>query len=203
MRKNEQRIITDQYKQYASVLERGGVLGYPTDTVWGLAADMTNKRAVDRLYVLKQRDSGKPISVLMRDIQMAERYADITKTMRCIMNRLLPGPFTIVVPSAQFPQGLGIRILDREIERNIFRHFNKPIALTSANISGEKPATAREDMLIWEKEGVVIVQRHNSTMSGTASAVISLHGNTATVLRAGEKQSEIQEAADACGVSIA
>ncbi|MGB9637639.1 MAG: L-threonylcarbamoyladenylate synthase, partial [Microgenomates group bacterium] len=90
--KNQQEIIN----QTLAVLKAGGVVIFPSDTVYGLLADATNPKAIDKLLAFKDRPAGKAISVFVTDKKMAEKYVILNQNANNVINNLLPGPFTVV-----------------------------------------------------------------------------------------------------------
>src|SRR4051794_9642059 len=82
-----------------SMLEAGGVLAYPTDTYYGLGCDIAQKRAIERLYALKQRDRSKPLSIIVPDLSHVAKYALVNNFAFRVLKRLTPGPFTFVLPA--------------------------------------------------------------------------------------------------------
>lgn len=132
----------------AEVIKNGGVVVFPTDTVYGLAADATNEEAIKKLFLIKKREIGKPISVIVKDINAARIYAAISKKVENIITKLLPGPYTIVLRiKERLPEILtseretiGLRIPKCIFTELLSEKLNAPYTATSANISG-RPAT--------------------------------------------------------------
>lgn len=127
------------------VLARDGLVVVPSDTVYGLVADATSKLAVQKLIDFKKRPPGKAISVFVENLEEADRIVVINKNQRPILQNLLPGPFTVVLPSKHIlvkelesERGtLGIRIPRFDFVNELVEAFGKPITATSANISGQ------------------------------------------------------------------
>ena len=115
---------------------KGGIIVYPTDTVYGLGADATNKRAVNKIYSLKKRPKSLPLSVLVSDFSMLKKYAKTTKGFK-------RGKYTFVLkPKKQLPVSkgsIGFRI-PKHWCTNLAKEFGKPIVTTSANIHGQPVA---------------------------------------------------------------
>ena len=148
---NHQEIIS----QSLLVLRSGGLVVFPSDTVYGLLADSTNPKTIDKLLYFKQRPMGKAISVFVADKKMAEEYVIISKldsneinqNANNIIKNLLPGPFTIICNSRHKTDSrleaendtLGIRIPDYPLIAELLNQFGKPITATSANVSGNPP----------------------------------------------------------------
>jgi L-threonylcarbamoyladenylate synthase len=138
-----------------SVLRNGGIVVYPTETVYGIGVDATNHAAVDRLIQYKARREGKPMSIAVWDVAMAELYVDVNSVAKNLYTNFLPGPLTVVSKSlGKVAQGvesetgtLGIRIPDYELVRDVVKSFGKPITATSANASYKKRPYSVQDIL--------------------------------------------------------
>lgn len=136
-------------------LKSGGIVIYPTETLYGIGADATNQRAVDKLTEYKNRPFGKPYSVAVTDEKMAEKYVVLNKTARGFYKKFLPGPLTVVsegkhvlARGVESEDGtLGIRIPDYKLVIDIVRKFGKPITSTSANASYKKRPYKIADIL--------------------------------------------------------
>ncbi len=133
-------------KQAADVLGAGGVVLYPTDTLYGLAADALSDAAVAKIFEIKGRDEGKPIHAIVADIEMAARYAEIPDAVRILAEKLPRGKVTFICKKKQgldtgIVKGIGtfgFRIPDSELCLEMARAFG-PITATSANVAGEIP----------------------------------------------------------------
>ncbi len=131
----------------ARVLQEGGLVVFPSDTVYGFLADAQNKKAVEKLIRVKRRPFGKPISVFLPGFESLQDYVQVGKSQYHILKKLLPGPFTIVLPSKhkvvsllESEKGtLGIRIPDYAPVQELAKEFGRAFTATSANISGKGP----------------------------------------------------------------
>lgn len=138
---------SQQLAAAAQVLASGGVVAFPTETVYGLGVDATNPAAVRALSALKGRDAGKPLQVMMQGLEQAKQYAEFSPDALRLAERFLPGALTLVLhrkktaalASEVNPQGstVGIRIPDDAAAQQLLECFGKPIAATSANRAGE------------------------------------------------------------------
>jgi tRNA threonylcarbamoyl adenosine modification protein (Sua5/YciO/YrdC/YwlC family) len=130
-------------------LKTGGVIVYPTDTVYGLGCDITNKAAIERIQRLKGRDAKKPMSFVCADVADISTYAHVSKFAFRLLQRLLPGPFTFILPATkETPRVLrskqrtvGVRIPDHPVSRAIVSELGHPLLSTSANRSAEDVLT--------------------------------------------------------------
>ncbi len=136
------------------VLKSGGLVIFPSDTVYGLLVDATNDKAVEKLTTFKSRPAGKPISVFVNE-KLLEEVIEIGEKQRQILESLLPGPFTVILKSKRYTSNLlesekgtlGIRIPDYKLINDLVEKFGKPITATSANISGRAPYHSVESLL--------------------------------------------------------
>lgn len=137
---NQDKVI----QKTIEVLLNDGLVDFPSDTVYGLLADATNPKAVDKLLSFKERKPGHAISVFVSDKNMAEKYVVLNQNAENVINNLLPGPFTVVCKSKhktdlrlEAENGtLGIRIPNFPLINNLVNLYGKPITATSANLSG-------------------------------------------------------------------
>lgn len=135
-------------------LENGGIILYPTDTIWGLGCDATNDEACKRLIDLKQRGSDKSFIVLVDSIQMLERYTTDFAPVCYELIDYAVSPLTIIYPSVRYLSkhvqaedgSVGIRVTNDPICKKIIQKLKKPIVSTSANFSGEPSPTCFDDI---------------------------------------------------------
>lgn len=137
------------------VLVAGGLVIFPTETVYGAGVDATNPEAVEKLLRYKSRREGKPLSIAVTDLKMAEKYAEINNQAKKLYQQFMPGPLTIVSKdrgllapgvASEFAT-VGTRIPDYDLVTDIVEAFGKPITATSANASGKKRPYTIEDVL--------------------------------------------------------
>jgi tRNA threonylcarbamoyl adenosine modification protein (Sua5/YciO/YrdC/YwlC family) len=174
------------------LLEKGGIIAYPTDTTYGIGCSIFNKRGIERIYLLKQREMKKPFSFICSDISDVARYSKVSNYSFKILKRYLPGPYTFVLTaSSEVPNLLvtkqktvGIRIPNNKICLAIVKQLGHPIITTSANISGEEPIgdPLQVEQELGKKLDLVI---NGGILSANVSSVISLINDIPEVLRKG------------------
>lgn len=177
-----------------SILKNGGVIAFPTDTVYGIGANAFDEKAVEKIYQIKGRPKNKPIAVLVSSIndltkitidvppifyELAEKYWPGALTMILESNETLP---TIV--TAGFPT-VGVRMPDNTIALSLIRGLKNPIVATSANLSGAQPATSAEQVRKFLKDRVDFVIDDGHTKIGVASTVVDLTTSPHLVRRQG------------------
>jgi len=128
-----------------AAITAGGLVIYPTDTLYGIGCDATNADAVKKLRSLKKRDSAKPLSILVSDFAMLLQYCNVSPEQEKVLHALLPGPYTFILPLKQrLPVSesleVGIRVPEHAFMRAVSKSAGVPIVTTSANLSGEKGA---------------------------------------------------------------
>jgi len=175
----------------ADAVRAGGVVIYPTDTLYGIGVDARSPAAVRKVDALKDRE-GKPTSIVVSDIAMAEKYCSTEPISKRYMQLFLPGPYTFVLDRkgegiARNAAGdtIGIRIPKSEFAIALVRKLGFPITTTSANITG-KPGACKLDELeeaMREKADVVVDGGECEHKEG--STVVDLRGDSAVVLRRG------------------
>jgi L-threonylcarbamoyladenylate synthase len=139
----------------AGILRKGGVIVYPTDTLYGLGVDAFSDEAVAKMHDIKGREPGKPTHCVVADLVMAEEYAEINDATRKLAEKFLPGGLTLVLKKKPGVNGgiahgmdtIGIRIPDDEFCIELARAFGRPYTATSANLAGMVPERSVEKIL--------------------------------------------------------
>jgi tRNA threonylcarbamoyl adenosine modification protein (Sua5/YciO/YrdC/YwlC family) len=129
------------------VLEKGGVIAYPTDTVYGIGCDLTNKHAIDRLYAIKRMERSHPLAFVCPDLSDIARYAMVDNQVYRVLRRFLPGPYTFILPATREVPKLvqmkrktvGIRVPASETARALARALGRPIISSTAAWTGQDP----------------------------------------------------------------
>jgi len=169
---------------------------YPTDTIYGLGVDATDLEAVSRLVALKGRDEKKPISIAVTDIEMMEKYAEMTPLARKLARAFLPGKLTLVLtakaglaPALTGGTGtIGIRIPKHLLSARLIQDLGKPITATSANVSGKTPGKTPEEILaqFGEKASwITKVYDLGELPESAPSTVVDARGEKPVIVREG------------------
>jgi len=169
------------------VLKEGGVILYPTDTVWGLGCDATNASAVKKIFRIKSREEGKSLLLLVNGLQMLERYVKDVPEIVYQLTSVSEAPLTIIYPSGKnLADGIcaddgsaGIRICNDEFCNELIYRFRKPVVSTSANKAGAaSPANFGEiDRKILSAADYVVKYRQDDKKKYSASPVIKVEKN--------------------------
>ncbi|MEM4390011.1 MAG: L-threonylcarbamoyladenylate synthase [Candidatus Micrarchaeia archaeon] len=179
------------------VLARGGLIVYPTDTLYGIGANALDAEAVERVFLLKRREA-KPISILVHGLADIEKYCVVGGWQREFLQKILPGPYTVVlVKKVEFPQRIsttekiGVRVPDHFFARALSKELGFPITSTSANLSGKKAPVSAEEIEAEIASGVELVIDGGRTAHARESTVIDLSGEKPVVLRKGAGYDEL------------
>lgn len=190
--KNSKKIIKTTIKS----IKKGKVTICPTDTVYGLICDATNKTAVKKLFEIKKRPKGKPIPIFVKNIAMAKKYAKINKEQENFLKKIWPGKFTIIfksknkLPNLILGKGktIGLRIPNYKLLNEILNNLNFPLTGTSANISGQSATTKMKEVLKQFKNQKLqpdLGVNAGDLKPSKPSTVIDLSGSTKKTLREG------------------
>jgi tRNA threonylcarbamoyl adenosine modification protein (Sua5/YciO/YrdC/YwlC family) len=141
-------------RRAVDALEAGGVIAYPTDTIYGLGCDLMNKKAIDRLYQIKRMDRSHQLSFICPDLSEIARYAIVENRHYRLLRHLLPGPYTCILEATREVPKLvmskkktvGIRVPALGLTRDLARELGRPILTTSANRPGEDPFIDARDI---------------------------------------------------------
>ena len=145
--KLNKRNIKEGVKESVVLIKQGKVIICPTDTVYGLLCDATNKKAVNKIRLIKKRPKSKPIPVFVRDIKMARTLVKIDKEQEKFLMKVWPGKVTAVLESKKGRGMIGIRIPKHKFVLDLIKKANRPLAETSVNISGQLPVNSVKNMV--------------------------------------------------------
>ena len=184
----------DKLKEISKIIKNGGIVVFPTETVYGIGTNGLNKESISRLYEVKQRPTSKPISLLVSSIEMAEMIAkDITDMEYKLMEKFFPGPLTIILKKKSIvPDNLtnntdtvGVRMPDNIIAKELIEYANVPIATPSANISGKPSGTDINTIMNDFKDKVDYYIDGGKSKLGIGSTIVKLENGYPVILREG------------------
>ena len=176
-------------------LQRGGVIVFPTETLYGLGADALNGAAVDKVFQLKGRDPRNPIPVLVADQEMLHTLvAKVPTAAWKLMDRYWPGPLTLVLPGRKdIPKalcnhtgGVGVRISSQPIATSLVNGLGRPLTATSANPSGKEPARTLQEAKNYFAHRVDVFVDGGTLTSKTGSTVVEVMEDSIKIIREGE-----------------
>ena len=184
----------EDIKESLITLRSGGILLYPTDTIWGLGCDPTNVEAINRIFKIKSRGENKSLIILTDGLPMIERYVTEIPEIIYELAEVSDTPLTIIYPGGKNlasgvcgdDHSVAIRICHDEFCRELISRFRKPIVSTSANLSGNNsPANFGEiEKSLLDKVDYVVKYRRNDRSKSNASPIIKVnHDGTIKIIR--------------------
>jgi translation factor SUA5 len=186
--------MIEEIKKTCEVLQAGGIILYPTDTVWGIGCDATNEEAVKKVYELKRRVDNKAMLVLTDNPAKLNMYVSRIPDIAWDLIEVADKPLTIIYPKAKNlaanlladDQSVGIRITNETFSKTLCERFRKPIVSTSANISGQPSPSNFNEISEEIKAGVdyVVNFRQEEIIKANPSGIIKLgEGGVVQVIR--------------------
>ena len=178
--------LTDQSRgivvnKAVAALEKGGIVVYPSDTVYGIAVDASNQTVVEALANLKGRRADQKFSYNFSDIDMVERFVELDEKQKKILKKYLPGPFTFIVK-----EDVSVRIPSNTIITDITRAFGKPTTATSANLTGMSPITSIKSLHAKIYLAADLIIEDTDFVGGKPSTIVDLTKESYKTIREGE-----------------
>jgi L-threonylcarbamoyladenylate synthase len=183
-RNSKKTFMHDDLKKAVDVLKSGGIILYPTDTIWGIGCDATNPDAVKRIYDIKEREDSKSMLILMENAALLDRYVEEVPEVAWDLVEISTTPLTIIYPGARNlaknliaeDGSIGIRFTKEKFTSLLLQRFRKPLVSTSANISGEKSPAFFDEISEEIKNQVdyIVEYRQDDTSPAQASSIIKL-----------------------------
>ena len=193
-----------QIDRVVEALKAGGIVAFPTDTVYGLGADATNRKAIEKIYRVKQRPFHLPLPVLLADMTQIDTVASyVSDFAQFLMKRFWPGGLTLVLPRAEsLPESItsgsdkvAVRIPDHVVPLTIIRRLDMPVVGTSANISDEPSVLTAQEVAAQLGDGVDLIIDGGICPGGIESTVVDVSKGVPLILRHGIiPDSEIENA---------
>ncbi len=171
-------------KKAVEILRNGGVILYPTDTIWGIGCDATNPEAVKRIYEIKKREDSKSMLVLMENPALLERYVDDVPEVAWDLVEITTTPLTVIYQNAKnlaknliaSDGSVGIRFTKEKFTSQLLQRFRRPVVSTSANVSGEKSPAFFDEISDEIKDAVdyIVEFRQDDQIPAQPSSIIKL-----------------------------
>ena len=186
--------LPEQMAAAVAILDRGGVIAFPTQSLYGLGTDAFNKVAVDRVFTIKQRALGNPLLVLVSNRDAVwEVAAEVPSAALTLMDRFWPGRVTIILKAhSRLPDNLiagsgriGVRVSGHPVARTLVAMFGKPITGTSANISGHPGCYRIEDLDRRVAAQLDMILDAGPLSGGRGSTVVDVTGHRPVIVREG------------------
>jgi tRNA threonylcarbamoyl adenosine modification protein (Sua5/YciO/YrdC/YwlC family) len=190
---NPSRPQKRRIRRAVEILQSGGIVAYPTDTVYGIGCDLNDRKAIRRLIEIKDRPKRKPFSVICTDFKDISKFAVVSNYAYKTMRRFLPGPYTFIVrASKEIPKlmvskqrTVGIRMPDNPIVMELVQEFGGPLCTTSVELEGEETVHDPEVIHVRLKDHVALILDGGIAVSDH-STVVDLTVDPPAVLRAGK-----------------
>lgn len=201
-------LIIDQYHQDAislaiEKLKNGKVIAIPTDTVYGLAVDAKNFDAVENLYRLKKREKNKPLAIFLKNLEQIKKLFIVEDITKKLIEKYLPGKLTIVAKIKDKTDiklaknlneidddFLGFRVVDSFFIKKLFNEFEVILAVTSANISGNKVANSPSEIIKIFPQIELIIS--GDLLENSASTVVKINNSQLEIIRNGAIEIELK-----------
>lgn len=184
----------DLIREAAACVKRGGLVAFPTETVYGIAANLNDPQAIQELYFIKQRPFDKQVTIHLADAAGLVSYGvRIPPLAQRLMDRFWPGPLTIVLPR---PDGstLGFRVPNHPVALALLAAADVPVVAPSANLTGKPAPSTAQDVLRDLQDKIDFVIDAGPTAIGVSSTVVDFSGEVPRILREGARLEEIQRA---------
>ncbi len=187
-------MFKEDIEKACEIMQQGGIILYPTDTIWGIGCDATNEEAVEKVYQLKKRQDSKSMLLLTDNEAKLNMYVSEIPDIAWDLLAVSDKPLTIIYPQGKnLPASLlsedgsiGFRITQEEFSRKLCERFRRPIVSTSANVSGEKSPANYAEIAEEIKDGVdyIVKYRQNDKKKSQPSGIIKLfEGGVVKVIR--------------------
>ena len=175
---------SDEYIKLVDDLLNGEVVGFPTETVYGLAIVYDSKKAFDKLYEIKNRSINKPISMMVANKDILKSVAYVDENSQKVIDSFMPGAVTIILKAKEdlpyfvtFNQDtIGVRIPTNDVAINILKSVNKPLLVTSANISSE-PSLIKANDVYNKFNGLIASLIDEDAINGVSSTVVDVRND--------------------------
>jgi L-threonylcarbamoyladenylate synthase len=186
--------VMAQLDRAIEILKTGGIVAFPTDTVYGLGGDVFSSRAAERIYRVKQRPVHMPLPVLLADsAQLADIVAMVPEAARCLIEHFWPGGLTLVLPKKESlpdivtagSSHVAVRIPDHVVPLSLIRGLGSPIIGTSANVSGRSNPVTAQEVEQQIAGGVDLIIDMGRCPGGLESTVVDVTGEVPVILRQG------------------
>jgi len=170
------------------VLESGGIILYPTDTIWGIGCDATNENAINKIYEIKKRQKNKPLILLIHDVKLLEKYISNVPKIASKLIQNSTQPTTIIYENPKnlpktlvYQNTIGIRVVNNHEISIVLKKFNKPITSSSANISNSMHAINFSEIDGYIKNNVDYIVPENFTSyknTKKSSTIVKIHSDS-------------------------
>ncbi len=181
-------------RKAAEIMSAGGIVIYPTDTVYGLGCSVENKNAIERIHLIKRQRTDKPFSFICSDLTHISEYARVSNAAFRIMKRLIPGPYTFILPAGRMKtlprilvskrKSVGIRVPDSRVPLDLVKQLGHPVLSTS--VTTEEGEVLNDPALIGEHfNNIVEMIMDGGVLTSEPSTILDLTEDSPVVVRQG------------------
>jgi len=195
---NNSKEIESAVAKAARVIRNGGIVAFPTETVYGLGVDAENSEAVSRLFKLKKRDERKPFTRLISSVEMINPGCNIVRDAKKVMEEFWPGPLTIILKCSD--KKIGFRMPSCEIALKLVEKANVPLAAPSANPGGMPNSVEAWTVLNYFRDKIDVLIDGGKTRLGVESTIIDFSKPGKKLLREGALK--VEEIENATGIKL-
>jgi len=180
----------ESVRKAAETIKNGGLVVYPTETSYGIAADATNEEAVKEVFKVKNRPFSKPIPIIIDSIERMEKYGVLNERSMSIARKFMPGPLTLIIdkkglPDVLNPKEIAFRVSSHPIAFKLSKVAECPITSTSANLSGELPLYRVDDVKAVFRGKVNVILDYGNLPKIKPSTIADLRAETIKIVREG------------------
>jgi len=178
-------------KEAVKIIKNGGLVIYPTETCYGLGGKATDIKVINKIYKIKKRSRAKPIPIIVSDLKTMKKYGKITKKIKLLVKKFMPGPLTIIthkkksIPDILNPNEIAFRISSNPIAVLLAKGMGLPITATSANISGESPHYKIKEVIKTFDKKVDMILDSGNLPKIKPSTYIDMKTDTPKIIREG------------------
>lgn len=185
---------TENLLRAANLIQRGEIVAFPTETVYGLGADAFNVDACQKIYSAKLRPADKPLTLHVATFEMIEQIAEISTAAEKLIEKFLPGALTLILPKKNIvpdsvtcnSKNVGVRFPNNTVAQDFIKLAGVPIAAPSANISGKNPPTTAQEVFDNLGGKVEIILDGGKCEVGISSTVADISSGEIKILRQGK-----------------
>lgn len=175
----------DLIKEAAGILKKGGLVAFPTETVYGIGANLLDKKAIERLYKIKNRPKNKPFSIHIADFEDLKKLnIDLSGRAAKVVHKFWPGPLTIIAFNDKMEK-VGLRMPKNKIALELISEASVPVVAPSANLTGKRPPASAEEVISEMSGSLDIIIDGGIAEIGTESTVLDVTENPFRILREG------------------
>ncbi len=186
--------VTENLILAAQLIQRGEIVAFPTETVYGLGANALDVDACKKIYAAKNRPVDKPLTLHVATFEMIEQIAEISLAAEKLIEKFLPGPLTIILPKKNIvpdfvtcnSKSVGVRFPNNTVAQDFIKIAGVPVAAPSANISGKNPPTTAQEVFDNLNGRVEIILDGGKCEVGISSTIIDISAGELKILRQGK-----------------